>query len=198
MGGSRSRPPRPPPHATSDHHSQSSPALSGTLPNYTDPKHATHPTQNPSLSADAAIEYVRNTPPLLDRLVRSTPDVATGNLDAVTENTVRIREVTDGLINEIYVVEGADGCSFLLKHAPPYIKSMGEEAQLSQERMRIEAKATQLERMRIEAKATQLVHSLNPDQIPELLWYDGASCIMAQQYLAGHVKLMYILNRGVE
>ena len=55
----------------------------------------------------------------------------------------RTDEVTDGNLNVVYRVTGAER-SVIVKHAPPYLRVVGDGWPLTQDRVRIEAQALQL------------------------------------------------------
>jgi 5-methylthioribose kinase len=55
----------------------------------------------------------------------------------------RTDEVTDGNLNVVFRVTGADR-SVIVKHAPPYLRVVGDGWPLTQDRVRIEAQALQL------------------------------------------------------
>ena len=73
----------------------------------------------------------------------------------------RIREVGDGNLNLVFVVEGPRG-GVVLKQALPYVRLVGESWPLSPERARSESDA-----LAIEAR-------LCPDLVPRLYHYDAA------------------------
>ncbi|CAL8462461.1 g1994 [Coccomyxa elongata] len=94
-----------------------------------------------------------------------------------------VREVGDGNINFVYIVEGPSG-ALVLKQGLPYIR-IAHDWPLTQERARFEAEA-----LREEARHC-------PEHVPELYHYDGALCLLVMQYLPPpHLVLRPALTAG--
>ncbi|EFN58562.1 hypothetical protein CHLNCDRAFT_140697 [Chlorella variabilis] len=113
-----------------------------------------------ALDCGTVVEYVAARPQLAKHVGR--PD---------TKNSWQVREVGDGNLNFVYVVEGPAG-SLCVKQAPPFVRVVGESWPLTQDRVRIEAAA-------LEAEAAHC-----PQHVPALYWFDPRMCIIAMQYLA--------------
>ena len=84
--------------------------------------------------ARTALSYVQSRPVLLSLL--SNPSSVQQQEDQwpqekLQKRQIRVTELTEGLINHVFLVEGCCA-SFLLKYAPPYIKSLGVACQLTQ------------------------------------------------------------------
>jgi len=98
------------------------------------------------LTADAVKDYVAARPGLCKHV---------GDPDSLVSWTVE--EVGDGNLNFVFIIKGPDG-SMCLKQAPPYVRCVGDEWPLSQDRVRIEAAALAEEARHCEEHIPKLFH----------------------------------------
>lgn len=87
-----------------------------------------------------------------------------------------VEEISDGNINFVYRVKGADA-SVIVKQALPFIRIIGEGWPLSQDRIRIEAQSLQ--------RAAHLC----PDLVPQLYHYDAPRCALVMEDIGDHQNL---------
>ncbi|KAG2453953.1 hypothetical protein HYH02_002156 [Chlamydomonas schloesseri] len=123
-----------------------------------------------ALDCESVKHYVAARPPLQQRV--GPP----ASVDSWT-----VREVGDGNINFVFIVEGPAG-ALCLKQALPYVRCVGESWPLTQDRVRIET----------EALAEQA--AVCPEHVPQVYLYDKAMCLIAMRYLA---PPFLILRRGL-
>ena len=98
-----------------------------------------------------------------------------------TADSWKVEEVGDGNINFVYIVNGPTG-SVCIKQALPYVRCIGEEWPLTQERIRIE----------YDALVEESKHC--PEHVPLPYLFDATKSLMAMQYLGPpHV----VLRRGL-
>ena len=83
----------------------------------------------------------------------------------------RAREVGDGNINFVYVVENGAGGAVVVKQALPYVRCVGEAWPLTQERVRYEA------------EALQTAHGFCPAHVPAVHLYDAPMSVIVMRYL---------------
>jgi len=96
----------------------------------------------------------------------------------------KVREVGDGNINFVFIVEGPVG-GLCVKQALPFVRCVGESWPLAQERLKSEVEA-----MRLEAEWC-------PAHVPVIYDYDAAESVMVMQYLAPpHTILRHAMNQG--
>ena len=81
-----------------------------------------------------------------------------------------VKEVGDGNINFVFIVEGPAG-ALVLKQALPYVRCVGEAWPLSAERARFEAAALRAERL------------CCPTHVPAVMLYDHSAAVIVMQYL---------------
>ncbi|KXZ55583.1 hypothetical protein GPECTOR_2g1133 [Gonium pectorale] len=123
-----------------------------------------------ALDLESVKHYVAARPGLQQRV---------GPADSVESWSVR--EVGDGNINFVFIVEGPSG-SLCIKQALPYVRCVGEDWPLTQDRCRIEAEALGEEA------------AVCPAHVPALYLYDPAMALIAMHFLAPpHI----ILRRGL-
>lgn len=133
-------------------------------------------TQQPTsgfyaLDCDTVKQYVASHPHLAAMV---------GPLDT-SKTDWQITEVGDGNINFVYIIHGPTG-TLCLKQALPFVRCIGEDWPLSQNRIGIEAAA-----LVEEAKYC-------PAHIPKVYHFDATMSVLVMQYLAApHV----ILRRGL-
>jgi 5-methylthioribose kinase len=107
--------------------------------------------------------------------------VGSSRFDDTSKTDWQVSEVGDGNINFVYIIHGPSG-SLCVKQALPYVRCVGEDWPLSQDRIRIEAAA-----LKEEAKHCSA-------HVPKLYHFDATMSVLVMQYLPPpHV----ILRRGV-
>jgi 5-methylthioribose kinase len=122
------------------------------------------------LTVDSVKDYVA-TRPHLCKLVGP----------AATATEWEVGEVGDGNLNFVFILRGPCG-SLCIKQAPPYVRCVGEDWPLTQDRVRIEAVA-----LLQEARYC-------PEHVPAVYQVDGPMCLIAMQYIpTPHV----ILRKGL-
>lgn len=92
----------------------------------------------------------------------------------------RVREVGDGNLNLVFIVEGS-GCSLVVKQALPYARVVGEGWPMS------------LDRAFFEYHALTRLGARDPGRLPELHLFDQAQALQVMEHLSPHV----ILRRGL-
>ena len=97
----------------------------------------------------------------------------------------RIREVGDGNLNLVFIVEGPAG-GVVVKQALPYVRLVGESWPLPLERSWFEYSAL----------VEQARHA--PGLTPEVFHFDRAQAMIVMEYLSPHVIMRKGLIRGVE
>jgi 5-methylthioribose kinase len=100
---------------------------------------------------------------------------ATSSLAAVLEPNAPLhaREVGDGNLNLVFIVEGDSGQSVVVKQALPYLRVAGESWPLTRERMRFETQAL-------------LKHNeLAPGLAPQVYHFDEAMSLVVMENLSG-------------
>ena len=97
----------------------------------------------------------------------------------------RIREVGDGNLNLVFIVEGERG-GVVVKQALPYVRLVGESWPLPLERSWFEYRAL----------TEQAQHA--PGLTPELFHFDRAQAMIVMEYLRPHVIMRKGLIRAVE
>ncbi len=97
----------------------------------------------------------------------------------------RIREVGDGNLNLVFIVEGR-ASGVVVKQALPYVRLVGESWPLPLERSWFEYSAL----------VEQARHA--PGLTPEVLHFDRAQAMIVMEYLSPHVIMRKGLIRGIE
>jgi 5-methylthioribose kinase len=97
----------------------------------------------------------------------------------------RIREVGDGNLNLVFIVEGEDG-GVVVKQALPYVRLVGESWPLPLERSWFEYNAL-IEQARFAPRLT-----------PQVFHFDRAQAMIVMEYLHPHIIMRKGLIRGVE
>jgi len=92
----------------------------------------------------------------------------------------RVREVGDGNLNLVFIVEGAAG-SIVVKQALPYARVVGESWPMS------------LDRAFFEHEALLRLCSRDPGRLPELYYFDRHQAIQIMEHLQPHI----ILRKGL-
>src|SRR5471030_2723607 len=97
----------------------------------------------------------------------------------------RVREVGDGNLNLVFIVEGEDG-GVVVKQALPYVRLVGESWPLPLERSWFEYNAL-IEQARFAPRLT-----------PQVFHFDRAQAMIVMEYLHPHIIMRKGLIRGVE
>lgn len=114
-----------------------------------------------------------------------------GAVAAVTEKVGgvpqgwKVREVGDGNLNLVFIVEGETG-SLVIKQALPYVRLVGDSWPLPLKRSFFEYHAL----TRQEARA--------PGAVPKVFHFDEAQALIAMEYLSPHIILRRALIQGQE
>lgn len=95
-------------------------------------------------------------------------------------DALKTREVGDGNLNLVFIVEGPEG-SAVIKQALPYVRLVGESWPLP------------LKRSFFEYHALTRQTAVAPDLVPEIYHYDEANALIAMEYLTPHI----ILRKGL-
>ena len=112
-----------------------------------------------ALDAESLPHRLGGRPELLDRL---------GPAEAW-----QVREVGDGNLNLVFIVEGPKG-SVVVKQALPYARVVGESWPMS------------LDRAFFEHEALSRLGARDPGRTPELLFFDPAQAMLAMEHLTPH------------
>lgn len=97
-----------------------------------------------------------------------------------------VKEVGDGNINFVFIVEGEGGKGMVVKQALPYVRCIGESWPLTEERAMFETTALVDE------------HAMCPDHVPEVYKFDKKCSAIFMEYLAPpNIILRYGLIDGV-
>ena len=97
----------------------------------------------------------------------------------------RTREVGDGNLNLVFIVEGPAG-GIVVKQALPYVRLVGESWPLP------------LKRTFFEYHALTRQNARDPGRVPEIYHFDEAQALIAMEYLTPHAILRRSLEAGVE
>ncbi|WP_432472491.1 S-methyl-5-thioribose kinase [Amphritea sp. HPY] len=92
-----------------------------------------------------------------------------------------VEEISDGNLNYVYRVSDASGNSLIVKQAPPYIRIIGDDWPLTQDRIRIEQQSLQLTAQHC------------PQVVPEVYHYDSEHCVILMQDIGDHDNLRQLL-----
>lgn len=98
-------------------------------------------------------------------------------------STWKVREVGDGNLNLVFIVEGPDG-SVIVKQALPYVRLVGDSWPLPLKRSFFEYNALirQADRM--------------PGMVPEVLHFDETQALIIMEFLSPHIILRQALIEG--
>lgn len=119
------------------------------------------------------VEYLKATPSLAAKL-------------GTQFDKLEIKEVGDGNLNFVYIVNGSSG-SLVIKQALPYIRCIGESWPMTKERAYFEASVLQ-EHGR-----------LCPDHVPEVYHFDRTMCLIGMHYIEPpHIILRKGFIAGIE
>ena len=95
----------------------------------------------------------------------------------------RVREVGDGNLNLVFIVEGPAG-SAIIKQALPYLRLVGDSWPLT------------LRRSYFEYHALTRQAARDPGLVPEVYHFDEAQALIAMQFLSPHIILRHELIKG--
>lgn len=95
----------------------------------------------------------------------------------------RMREVGDGNLNLVFIVDGPGG-SVVVKQALPYVRLVGESWPLP------------LKRAFFEYNALTRQNRRDPGSVPEIYYFDEGQAIIAMEFLSPHVILRKSLMAG--
>jgi 5-methylthioribose kinase len=96
----------------------------------------------------------------------------------------RIREVGDGNLNLVFIVEGESG-GLIVKQALPYVRLVGESWPLP------------LKRSFFEYNALIRQAARDPGSVPDVVHFDEAQALVVMEYLTPHVILRRSLMAGI-
>lgn len=125
--------------------------------------------------------FVALTPETLPQRLGTLPAL----VKAVGADTLawKVREVGDGNLNLVFIVNGPAG-SVIVKQALPYVRLVGESWPLP------------LKRSFFEYHALMRLGARDPGRLPEIFHFDEAQAIIVMEYLTPHVILRYALIEG--
>lgn len=105
--------------------------------------------------------------------------------DRIGEDTSKwsVREVGDGNLNLVFIVEGSKG-SVIVKQALPYVRLVGESWPLP------------LKRSYFEYHALIRQGERDPGMVPEVLFFDREQAIIVMEFLTPHIILRRALIEG--
>jgi 5-methylthioribose kinase len=95
-----------------------------------------------------------------------------------------VREVGDGNLNLVFIVEGPEG-AVVVKQALPYVRLVGESWPLP------------LRRSFFEYHALTRQQARDPGSVPAVFHFDEAQALIAMEYLDGHIILRQGLIAGI-
>ena len=105
--------------------------------------------------------------------------------DRIGEDTGnwKVREVGDGNLNLVFIVEGSKG-SVIVKQALPYVRLVGESWPLP------------LKRSYFEYHALVRQAERDPGMVPDVLFFDREQAIIVMEFLTPHIILRRALIEG--
>ncbi|MCE7030140.1 S-methyl-5-thioribose kinase [Jiella avicenniae] len=124
-----------------------------------------------AFDVDSVKEYVAGQEEVAERLGTKTP------------GEMRAREVGDGNLNLVFIVEGPGG-AVVVKQALPYVRLVGDSWPLPLERAYFEWNAL----------TRQAAHQ--PHRLPRLFHFDALNALIVMEYLTPHVILRKELIAG--
>jgi 5-methylthioribose kinase len=98
-------------------------------------------------------------------------------------STWRVREVGDGNLNLVFIVEGEKGAA-VVKQALPYVRLVGDSWPLP------------LKRAFFEYHALIRQAARDPGSVPEIYYFDEAQALIVMEYLRPHIILRQALIKG--
>eukprot|EP00210_Caulerpa_lentillifera_P006958 g6653.t1 len=103
--------------------------------------------------------------------VFSLSDVMSIFRNVKNANELRVREIGDGNINFVFLVEGPLNNGVIIKQGLPYIRIIGESWKLTQDRVKIEASWLHDQR------------KISPNHVPQLYHFDPNQSLIVMEYL---------------
>lgn len=120
-----------------------------------------------------------------ESLPRRLGAIATLSEKLGTARHWRVREVGDGNLNLVFIVESGSG-SLVVKQALPYARVVGDSWPMS------------LDRTFFEFNALTRLAARDPGRLPELLYFDEEQAFIVMEYLSPHVILRRALVEGAD
>lgn len=99
------------------------------------------------------------------------PEVAAALGGAAGKSSWSAKEIGDGNINFVYIVDNGAGATIIVKQGLPYVRCVGEAWPLTQERVRYEA------------EALQTAHGYCPAHVPVVHLFDEPMSVIVMRYL---------------
>lgn len=135
-------------------------------------------------SKGAEAEFVQLTIDSVKDYVAERPQLCKHVGDPSSQCDWQAEEVGDGNLNFVFILRGPSG-SICIKQAPPYVRCVGEDWPLTQNRIRIESAALDEECRHC------------PSHVPALLHVDKPMCLLVMEYIPPpHVILRKGLIQG--
>jgi 5-methylthioribose kinase len=103
--------------------------------------------------------------------------------EGIDASTLDVREVGDGNLNQVFVCRDGAGRSVVLKQALPYVRLVGPEWPMTEDRARREARAIR-------------AHARLSEHVVGLIEFDAERHVLAMEDLSDHEVLRSRLNRG--
>lgn len=100
------------------------------------------------------------------------------------QSIVDLKEVGDGNLNLVFIIQDKSGKGIVLKQALPYVRLVGPSWPMSPDRARIEYETTT-----VHSKAA-------PNLVPKIYFYDPHRYIIAMEDLSDHKVWRTALNQG--
>lgn len=125
-----------------------------------------------ALDASTVLEYARSQPDLVDHLPSGS--------------TLTTREIGDGNLNLVFVLEDEEGNGVIIKQALPYLRVAGESWPLTRDRMRFETRALQLYGRQVGGLVPAVYHA------------NETLSLVAMEFLADHQVLRGALTDGAQ
>lgn len=124
-----------------------------------------------------------------EALTPETLPARLGGIDAIRSRLGdpagwRVREVGDGNLNLVFIIEGAAG-ALIVKQALPYVRLVGDSWPLP------------LSRSWFEYNALIRQAARDPGRVPEVVHFDREQALIAMEFLTPHVILRQSLMDGV-
>jgi len=121
------------------------------------------------------------TPQEIEHYIQTTPILKA----FFTSEALRVEEIGDGNLNFVFRISDATGMSMIIKHAPPYLRLLGRDFALPQERIRVEM------------HTLSYFKTIAPLSIPTLYFCDEAHFCMALEDLKEYTLLQQNLSASL-
>lgn len=99
---------------------------------------------------------------------------------------LNVSEISDGNLNYVYRVADNAGNSLIVKQTPPYIRIIGEDWPLTQDRIRIEYQNLQFTAQHC------------PEYVPQVYHYGSEHCVLLMEDIGDHQNLRELLISRVK